>query len=251
MEKINSFSKTQLRIEEDFNYMTEFVNIVQEIEIPSVVEFFQPLKEAYTIYGISIKKIIASGDTAEVLKADERRDYVVTGMFTYVTAMEMHYEESIADAARRVKIVMKVFKNPSYRSYSEESGIIINLLEELRKDEVMRYAQQINLEGWMEALQEAQRNFENIMSGRDIGDIDRNVEYIAKQERANTHEQYLKFVEMYNATLLVTKDGDLIYSAKRVNEAVERYKNLIAQRKGRAAAEKKKKEEEKNKEQNI
>jgi len=246
MEKINSFEKSRLRIEEDFNYMTEFMSIVQDISIPSIVNCFNPLNDAYIIYGISIKKIIASGDTIEVVKADERRDYVITGMLAYIVAMEQHYDESMADAARRVKIVTKVFKNPSYRSYSEESGIIINLLEELRKDDVIGYAQQIGLEGWMDALQDAQRNFEAIMTNRDLGDIERDVEYIARQERSNTHEQYLKFVEMYNATTLVTEDEELRHPTKRINELIDRYKNLIAQRKGRAAAKKKKKEEENN-----
>ena len=241
MTKIRSFYKTRLRINEDYDFLDQFIVIVSVVTLPALKTALIPLKTSFSKYATVFKKITKSGETAEVTLADEQRDRIITGMYIYIRGMLTHFEAATADAARRIMIICDTFGNPSRMTLSAESSVINNLIQEFGKLENADYITRLSLEPWILQLEEAQRNFESIVALRDAENAAKNIETTAKAEREATQEEYLKFVEIYNAYLLVAPIPEMVDAAKKANQLIDRFANLVAQRQGIAAA---KKEEE-------
>ena len=215
------------------------------VPLPAIKAALALLKTAFGKYDLVFKKIAKSAETSPFIAADELRDRITTAMFAYVRSMLKHFDDTTADAARRIMIILDTFGNPSNKGFSAQSSITNNMLQELQKLENAGYITLLGIEPWMQKLEDAQREFERIEAFRGEDKAMKDLETNATIERKNTHEEYLKFVEIYNAHLLLSPSNELIEIAKKANELIDRQAHRIAQRQGVAETKKKKEQGEK------
>jgi flagellar biosynthesis chaperone FliJ len=142
-----------------------------------------------------------------------------------------HFDENKRAAAEHLNPLLSQYGNLAAKPYNEETAGIYNFLQELREtyaDDV----QTLELREWLDELERNNQEFEQAV-------LERNRENSGKTDldlmdiRRQTNRCYLDIVERLEALMLIEGDNNYSVFAKTLNTNIERYKNALAQRRGR------------------
>jgi hypothetical protein len=127
-----------------------------------------------------------------------------------------HFDAEIVDAAKKLQILLKTFRNSESKAYEEEIAAVKLLVVDLNGDAYSRQASQVGLTPWIEELSAAATNFEALFNQRNIEYAERpqdnlrdirketdNIyrqitDYIGAGTIINGAEPYAAFVEQLN-----------------------------------------------------
>ena len=244
MEQIKSFYKTRLHNEEDLNFDILVLNEIDKSTDALFKNRFNDFRSVVLKYAAIMKRIMKSAETQAVNDTDEIRDRACTGTFLYTEAMTYHSSPDKAESARRIKIVLDTYRNPSRFSLGEQSGVIYNILEELSKPSYATHIQKIALSEWLAYVSTAQRNFEAAYAKRADSRSEEATDTTTIQARKDADVEYNKAMATINALLILQPTTELTKIVGRINDYIDSQAALIAQRKGRNAAKKEKEEQE-------
>ncbi|MDR2908011.1 MAG: DUF6261 family protein, partial [Bacteroidales bacterium] len=213
-------------------------------------EVLPALKKKYADYVLlgqqedgSLKKITKSAISEPILDADKRRDMLFRGIVDTSLSAANHFNSEVVEASRKLKILFDTYGNLAAKPSNEETSAITNLLQEL-KGVYFGSAKLVGVEEWIPQLEEANKAYDELMKDRyrETSTQDSNV---LKQVRQQVDTAYREITELIEAMYLVQPD-DVFANDMMVafNPIIERFNNILAQRKGIAAAAKKKEETE-------
>ena len=146
MMQITSFKIGNLRIEEVFAFHQRIQQYAQDLPTTGalIAEGLPETSVTFLTTGVDTHRAAVDGlDSALkvsttvpsakwVMEADAARDFAYSGLYNYVKAMTAHPDESIAEAAKRALEILEKYGNPTAKPQLEESGILHNLLQELK-----------------------------------------------------------------------------------------------------------------------
>ena len=222
-----------LRNDEHFQFQTEFKELVEQytpetLNIEAAWAVFQPL---YVNEGEALNVIRKSSVTNELVDADQYRDSLYRGINDTVTGATNHYEAAVKEAAIRVQILLGHFGNINIKPYDEQTAAITSLVKDLNND----YAEDVatlGIAGWITELQNANNNFETLMKERYSEEAGK-TQLSMKEVREQIDTAYRTITERIGALIIV--NGEATYSGfvKDLNQRVEKYNRILAQREGR------------------
>jgi hypothetical protein len=217
-----------MRNEEWFTFFTEFKLFVEEVSPAAlnIEALFVTFLNFYALSDATLEKIRRSSITSVIEQLDARRDALCRGLTQAILSGLNHYDDAHRAAASRLSILSEHYGNLADRPYSEQTGAIINFVQELRgngKSDVST----LGLEGWVDALDAANSEFEGAI-------MERTGENAAKSDvnmldlRRQTGRCYLDIVERIDAQFTLGMGNSTTESfVKKLNANIERY--LIAQ----------------------
>jgi hypothetical protein len=198
-----------------------------------VVEQVEAYSNAFTGQKHSIDVFAASEKSAESAKLDKRRDHGYSAFKAYLKVYANDRDTALSEAAERILFAVRKAAtdngDPLLLGLAKETTAInslVRILEPLRDD-----IERIGATNRLEELATANRLFEELQ-------IERNLEKAVKHSgnvkaaRATTDAAYRAVAGRINAQALLY-GGDVFDSyIKEQNAVIDKYANLVAQRKG-------------------
>ncbi len=231
--KIESLNLQRLRNEEHFQFHTETTDLVDKYqpETLGIGMFFPFYRESLNQEKQALTKTGKSEFTDDIASADTRRDNILIGFSATVRAAEKHFDPMVKEAAGRIGFLLDKYGRINDKSYEQETAAVNNLIEELEHD-CLDELMIIHLEPWLDQLRVANRDFENRMQQR-YSEMAGKTPVTMTIARGETDGFYHQITERINALVIV--NGPQAYQGfiDELNERVEKYQLILAQRKGR------------------
>ena len=254
MKKIQSFSISSLRVEEDFGFLklvaaeTSYLapeedDKPEELLVRSTTS--TPLTNAVDVFKVAVDNFDAAlkdsaslSSTTLAAEADTVRDNAWRGANNYLKAMMAHPTSDVAQAASEMRALFDKYGDPTSLSQTEESGILHNLLQDLNAvDSSQRAA--VNFDVWLTNLESSEAAFLSAVSLRTEEEATRQVG-IVKEARVAADKSYRSLVELVNALVVVNGEDEYATFIDHVNTLIDRQKAIL---KTRSTNAKKSKEE--------
>jgi len=219
----------------DFNMLVNLykvVSVLSKAEYDKLLALLAELDEALELVRTSMY-------TAELSEVDRLRDTALLGLRNMVKAMQYHFDEAMQKAAIQLMLVFKTYGNMRGKGYAEETGAIFNIVQDFRE----KYAAEVTTLGigaWVEKLSAYNTRFTELMNARDkekslkphrrIHDIRHDMEIC-----------YGNLIRCIEVAVIMTPEAEeaLKEFVSELTSKIERYRNTIAVREGKAAAAKK------------
>jgi hypothetical protein len=202
----------------------------------------------YTTLSMSVEKedlcykIIRKSDLSESKKkADQARDAVIVGINEAVRTSCRHFDPSVNEAAKRLKIVLDAYNTPKALtdlSYDAETIAVFNLLQEFDG----KYAADVQITGltnWVAELRARNEAFDRLAKAYNEQQAAK-PSFKMKDVRNETDEAYRNTVLVINALIVMEGETEYAPFVAEMNELIKHYSDLLAQSEGRNKAKKKK-----------
>ena len=243
MMQITSFKLGNLRIEEDFAFHQRIQQYAQDLPTTGalIAEGLPETSVTFLTTGVNTHKAaVESLDSALkvstmvpsakwVTEADASRDSAWSGLYYYVKAMTAHPDESIAEAAKRALEILEKYGNPTAKPQLEESGILYNLLQELNEAKEAGDFNGLDIEPWMERLENAEYSFLTATDEKVQEEAAREVG-LSKQARQAADDAYRKLVDIVNMLAAMHGDEKFATFIGNVNALVEQQRTKLKTR---------------------
>ena len=233
--KIQVIRSSKLRNEEHFQFQTEFKGLVEEytpetLDISAVWAVYLPL---YADESEALDVIRKSAVTGELAEADHARDSLFRGLCNTVKGAAGHFNPAIKEAAARIQIALDHYGNINVKPYDEQTAAINNLIDEFNTTYTADVAM-LGIGDWVSELQTTNNNFEALMQERYSEDAGK-TQLKMKEVRAEIDDAYRAITERIDALVIVNGPENYSGFVNELNQRVEKYNNLLAQREGRNA----------------
>jgi hypothetical protein len=184
-----------------------------------------------------MRQIAKSAITARIAEADRARDIVFRGMVDAWRASMADFDPKTVEAAQRVAPVFETFGDVADEALAKESADIHNLLQELTEKH-MPDVETLDLSRWISELDRRNVAVEELMRERYDETAGRNTGLELRAVRLQVDAAYVAVTDRVEALLLVEGGDAYADFIARLNARVERARNIVAARRGRAAAKK-------------
>ncbi len=233
--KVNSIRLKKLRNAEHYQFHTEVKDLVVAAtpESLSISPLFASYQQYFQDEGIAMNVIQKSEFTDDLVDTDIERDSVFRGLFDLVKSGTNHFEPAIKQAADRVMLVFDETGNISAMPLNEETAVISTTIDKLRTD----YADDLTTltaTAWVNQLETKNNAFESLAKSRyssEAGKPDLNMQELRKE----VDSTFRKIAQLINALILVNGETDYANFVNELNERIEKFMNILAQREGRNA----------------
>ena len=234
--KIERMHLNNLRNDEHFQFNTEFRDAINRfgannLNIESQYDVFLTL---YDQEDIALKKIMKSAITVEIQTADKRRDQTYRGMADVLKAALNHFNFSVREAAKRLKIVFDTYGNLAKKPLNEQTSGIYNILQDLN-GKYYSDASEVGIIEWMNELQAANEEFDNLMKSR-YEESAMKTDLVLKQVRLQIDSAFRDIAERIAALVIIEGADNYVEFIKYINVVIVKYMTIVAQRAGRKKA---------------
>lgn len=233
--EIDALNVSKLHNEEHYDFGGELVGLM-EVYSPatlSIEALWPTYVSAYAREKAALEVIKKSALTKTIVEIDHSRGTTFRGLSDIAKANCNHFNAEKKDKALRLELVFDHYGNLSVLPYGEETASIENLCEELESN----YAAELSTFGlteWVTELKAKNLDFKDIRSSRFTESANKNDDKM-KEVRMEVDAAYKAIVNRINAGIEFV--GPAVYEAfvRELNERIESYKMVLAQRLGRAA----------------
>lgn len=243
MMQITSFKIGNLRIEEVFAFHQRVQQYAQDLPTTGalIAEGLPETSVTFLTTGVDTHRAAVDGlDSALkvsttvpsakwVMEADAARDFAYSGLYNYVKAMTAHPDASIAAAAEKALAILDKYGNPTAKPQLEESGILHNLLQELKAAKEAGDFTGLDIEPWLTRLQNAETSFLNATDAKVQEEAAREVG-LSKQARLAADDAYRKLVDIVNMLAAMHGDEKFATFIGNVNALVEQQRTKLKTR---------------------
>ncbi|HEY9114569.1 MAG TPA: DUF6261 family protein [Bacteroidales bacterium] len=233
--EINALSLNRLRNEEHYDFGGELVGLM-EVYSPatlSIEALWPTFVAAHAKENSALEVIRKSALTGTIAELDQARDTTFRGLSDLAKANCNHFDVAKREKALRLEVVFGHYGNLSVLPYGEETASIENLCEELESN----YADELatfGLTEWVTELKAKNLDFKDIRANRFTESANKNDDNM-KEVRLEADAAYKAIVNRINAGIVF--NGPAAYEAfvNELNQRIESYKIVLAQRRGRTA----------------
>lgn len=230
---ITSTNLSMLRNLEHFQVMSNVLAYLkaenlEELKLASLAGSFEAKLKLYDDV-----LILERGNalSVKISQADSERDNALKSFINVVKAYALFPDESKADAALRLQHVIGKYGNGIDRlPYLQESGVLVNLLQDLAIRENADTITLLHLEDWLLKLQEATTRFDELFVSRE-SDNSTKLSGKVKEARQAVQSEFEHLAVLVNAYEVVYGAEAYAGLSAKINEAVS-YARQQASRRG-------------------
>jgi len=196
---------------------------------------FVTLDEAY--------KLVRKSDFTHLIdEEDGVRDRMRTGLWHYIQAAKVHKSEEIADAGRRLDIVVgNTYGNVNNLSNVKQSAAVTNLVQDLRSDKYKNDIALVRGKEWVDYLEESNNIVIELTQSRENEKLSKPDVRMA-EARKIIDTTYRAIIEKVNALVIIEGAAKYEEYIKRLNNLIDKYAAAMNMRAGKRKAAKDKSE---------
>lgn len=179
--------------------------------------------------------------TAKMQEYDAQRDQYITGLRMMCEALTYHYDAETAAAASLLERNLSVYGgNIARQGQNTETATLNNIIADWQqKPELAGAVASLKLEGWLTALQTANKNYNDTYLQRTEEKAEAQFDFDMEQKREEAIAAYTDLSEKLKGLSLLAEDPAPWKALQaKVDMLGEAYKNTLAARAGRATADK-------------
>jgi hypothetical protein len=233
--KTSKINLSNLHNEEHFQFQTEFKDSVTKAgaETLQISEAFSIFLLIYAQELEALQVIRKSATTEQLANADTERDIIFRGLADAIKSALNHFSAEKRAAAGRVQILLDQYGNVARKPYDDETAAISKLVSESQNG----YATDVEILGlsdWFNELNAKNQAFDVLMKSRYSEDAAK-TDLRMKQVRIEVDAAYRAITNRLDALMLINGTTGFEGFVNELNSRVDRYDNILAQRKGRNA----------------
>ena len=232
MEKIKTVDFARYRVGESF----EFNRIAAEAFAKCGNVMFTPIRvkhqEKLTDFDVSLKKQTFTLESEQISGLDYVRDNSLTAIGSSISHSLRCGVSSRVEAARRLDSIFSRYGNIKDLPYMQESGMVINLLQDLSTTQSVADLATIGATLWVADLQRTNDEFVAAFNARNVEEAA--IETGAtKRTRLETEEAFKDAAQCLNTLAML--DGFELYAEiiNSLNNLIDRQKAIIKTRTGK------------------
>lgn len=229
MKQISTFSKSQLLMEPSFQFFAGIdARIIADTPAKlSITDEYAPFKSALTRMDQALENISKSAYTEKMNASDLKRDQFYQAIRSQVSAGLYHFDKEKQAAAKELNIVMDAYKKIATAAQEKETGMIYNLVQELRSEKYKGHVTTLGLDEWLTQLEAANNEFNDLVEGR-INESINKVTGGATVPRKEVEVAYDGIVRKINALAVVNGDKDYADFIDYVNARIVYFKTILS-----------------------
>ena len=175
----------------------------------------------------ALKKINKSAITDKINQADHDRDHTYSGMHHAVKAALYHFDDNIAEAAKRIDVVIHTYGNVNKKSLNEQTSAVYNLVTDLRQNELQNDVAALRIAEWIDELDRRNNIVEALMKER-LDEAAHKTDAVMKDARANTDYAYKAICKRINALAEIEALEVFSNYIRKLNLIIDKYNKLLA-----------------------
>ena len=237
--EIQNLKLRDLRNEEHYKFNLDFSGLVSQFtpEALGIQTLYPVWQAAFAMEETALNVVRASVFTDGLYDADVARDVTFKGLAGTVKSALNHFNPDVKAAAARLELLFDTYGVVSVKPYDQETAAIIKLVGELEGACAADVAA-LGIAGWVAELKAQNQAFDALKNSRYTESTARPQQNL-KLARVETDNAYRAIVKRVNA--LIEVNGTEAYAGfvAELNQRIENYRLILAQRKGRSAAREK------------
>ncbi len=171
-----------------------------------------------------------TGLTDNIVEADQQRDNLFIGFYSLIKGMTYFPNDSIAEMAEEVIIVIEKYDRHINRlAQREETAVLSNLIDDLKSEAYQQHINDLNLTPWVTAMEEANNRFQELYTQR-TEEKAKFVVSLAKTERDQMQKIFTKLCEIINAYAIIEGEENYKSLADKINTEINNVKQRIRTR---------------------
>ena len=235
MSQIDTFSLSQLRHNEHFQFMADANTLMLKYD-PEMLGIKAEYPEFQAALDEEDKRMTmeqGSLKSKPIMDADILRDQTWSAIKERVESTLLSPFETERESARALLRVINLYGNIKKMGYNAESAALTNLVPDLKSTNNSTYLATVGIGPWVDELGKQNNSFIVLINernkeyaGRDSGDV--------RASRIVTDQAYNQLVDRINAMLLLNLAGEEVLDfVRELNEKVKYYETTISIREGR------------------
>lgn len=225
-----------LRNEEHYKFNLDFSGLVTQFTPEKLgIQNLYPAYQSALAEEVSLLNVVrASSLTDDLFEADKLRDETYRGLDGTVRSARNHFNPEIRKAATRLSLLLDTYGAIPDKPYDQESAAIIKLVAELEG----AYSPEVTalgLAGWVVELKSRNDAFNSLKNQR-YSEATVKPSQNLKAARRETDIAYRAIEKRINALIEVNGIEAYVAFVAEMNQRIENYQHLLAQRKGRNTA---------------
>ncbi len=233
--KLKSINLRKLRNAEHYQYHTEVNDLVvaATAESLNISTLFSAYQQHLKNEGTAMNVILKSEFTDDLVDADNERDSTFRGFYDQVKSGTNHFNPDIKAASERIMFVLKDTGNLNELPFNEQTATTSALIDKLRTENADDLST-TNTSVWVDEIEAKNNAFENLAKTRYTKEAGK-TSLRMKEVRLDVDTIYRKMVQLVNALILVNGEADYTHFVNELNERIDKYNLILAQREGRKA----------------
>jgi hypothetical protein len=236
--ELNALKLKDLRNEEHSQFHLDFKGLVNQFTVNTLgIETLYPAYQtAFDLEVTALNVVQASAVTSDLFVADSERDNTASGLTGTIKSALNHFDPEVRSAANRLMLLLDTYGNLAIKPYDQETASITKLVSELEGSYAADVAT-LGVGGWVAELKARNNAFDSLKNQR-YSENSSKPQQNLKMARQETDTTYRAVVKRINA--LIEVNGDTAYAGfvNALNQRIEHYQLVLAQRQGRNAKDK-------------
>ena len=226
--EIKSIELTRLRNDAHFQFHTYAAELIAEEGASelNIAALFNSYKANLAKEDEAFKRIDKSDITDKIHAADKARDSVYKVFASAVKTALKHYKPEIAEAAKRLKIVIGTYGDINRKSYDEQTSAVYNILQEFN-GKYRADAEIIGIYDMVEELEIRNKAMDALIKKR-MNEASKKNTGNLKTIRMSVDKYYLDIRKRINAAVVIEGEENYSQFISKMNVLVDRYKKLLA-----------------------
>ncbi|MDR2981469.1 MAG: DUF6261 family protein [Puniceicoccales bacterium] len=229
---INQVMFARLRNEEHFGFHSEFVKLANEYSLSEAFEALMAIyNEHYDELGAAMEVVRTSSVTRQMVSVDNLRIAAYRRIRSAVRGHLCHAEAEKIEAAERVNDIIRHYGNVPRMSRDKRTYTVQNMLEDLR-EKVAASLQLLGLADWVTELETKNGSYQKLKTTRyeEWGARPAKAMDEYRQATDAAYHSVIRQLEVHG--VLNPADENFVSLATALNERVDAYNRLAAQRRG-------------------
>ncbi len=236
--KVKKFDVSRMRNPQAFEFYNKVYQKVRYSAFTDIKPYLEAMKTANEEFDVALKIIRKNIITEDITREDENRDRAWRGIRAAVQNGLNHFKPEVVLSAKKAAIILNTYGDPTRLPYTEETGVLRNLLTDLDKKLQFADHQALGIVDWLKELARANEEFARQVGYRQSHHINLTAGE-SKAKRQAVDAAFNKLVEMINAYVLIAEDPSLLYDAiLNINQMINEESAVIKARRTRSAKKK-------------
>ncbi|MCD8176237.1 MAG: DUF6261 family protein [Tannerellaceae bacterium] len=210
--KVKNCSISQMRQQQAFEFYNKAIKYAKYCRLEQFQPYITALEDANKALDLALTPIRKSQHTETIVAEDEKRDRTWRALRATVNAQLLHFHDTNVSIAKRADDILNTYGDPTKKAYTEETGILKNLVTDLEEMIVEANQKRIGIDELVKELKRANEWFTKLLTNRE-GEKAFKETGISKTTRQAADNAYRNMVEALNSIAFLEADFSKVQDA--------------------------------------
>ena len=212
--KIENFKRSELQGMEHYQYASHVLRMCQEAQVEKLTAVLKPLEDGLKREDEALNRPLTKEGTQDLERLDGVRDKAYRALMKAVSLAKLSEDADEVRAAEKIAEVARRYRNVANSNYDKESGLVKNLVADLKSDECTAAVAKLTLTAAITRLETANKAFDDryhnrYKGGKNVDDmralrtvvnkaIDEAFERVAALNNLDPSEKITALIQHYN-----------------------------------------------------